>query len=121
MDTIEGKKAVSQVKEWVLKNRAELLNAGIITIVATHSGEGDSGSLDETVEFLDKNGNMVEAEPEDALFSLLEALHGEIAPLGYENNEGGGGEFRLDLETGTITHESYYLTVERSYNALEEY
>jgi hypothetical protein len=121
MEMTEAKQAVRQAKEWIRTNRATLLQAGIITIVATYSGEGDSGCLDDEVEFLDKLGSPVGTKVPDDLYDLLEALHEEAAPEGYENGEGGGGEFRFDVDAETITHESYYFIVERSYNAIEEY
>ncbi|MGH9615235.1 MAG: hypothetical protein ACRD28_00740 [Acidobacteriaceae bacterium] len=35
--------------------------------------------------------------------------------------DGGGGEFILSVETGTISHESYYIVIEKSYNDSETY
>ncbi len=121
MEIIEEKKAVNALKRWVQANRAELLSGGIATIVAFYSGEGDEGCLDDYLELQDKDGTSLESETPEGLHELLEALHDDVAPAGYQDNEGGGGEFRLDVETGAITHEAYYLVVERSYLAVEEY
>ncbi len=121
MESSEKQKAVRQVKDWIRQNRAELRTAGVHTIVAFYSGEGDEGCLDSYLEVVNSEGKAVNTKIVDGLYPLLETLHDEIAPEGYENNEGGGGEFRLNVEAATITHESYYLTVERSYSALEEY
>ncbi|MGH9772434.1 MAG: hypothetical protein ACRD4Q_12160 [Candidatus Acidiferrales bacterium] len=52
---------------------------------------------------------------------LLEALHEQLAPAGYQINDGGGGEILWHMATGVLTHESYSLCTECSYNAAEEY
>ena len=121
METIETAIDVRRAKEWVETNRAALLNSDVHTIVATYSGEGDSGCLDGYLDVVNSKGEPVNTNLVDDLYPLLEALHEEVAPFGYENNDGGGGEFRIDIETGLITHESYYLTIERSYDTREEY
>lgn len=38
--------AVNQLKSWITANRERLLEAGIASILARYSGEGDSGSLE---------------------------------------------------------------------------
>ncbi len=113
--------SVTGFKEWIAQNRQALLSASVATIIARYSGEGDEGWLEEEIDFLDSDGQRVKAYKPEALVDLFEALHGELAPEGYEDNDGGGGEFHVDVATGRLTHESYSLYVERSYNGLEEY
>jgi hypothetical protein len=112
--------AVSQLKAWIAAHREKLLESKIVTIIATYCGEGDEGWLD-YVDFLTDDGNLAKAFKPETLWALFEALHEELAPEGYGNNDGGGGEFSLNVATGKLTHESYFLCTERSYNDLEEY
>lgn len=117
---MEKTSAVTQWKAWVKEHRSDLTQAGIATIAASYSGEGDEGRLD-YVEFLNPEGNPAVPFQENIVRELLEALHEELAPAGYEINEGGGGEFTLNVATGALTHESYSLSTERYYNPAEKY
>ena len=121
MEVSEKGRAISQLKDWVTTHRTELLQSGIHTIVATYSGDGDSGCLDDTIEFVDGQGKAAQRYEAEDLYPLFEALYDALAPEGYENNEGGGEEFSVEIAAGSITHESYYLTIERSDNFVEEY
>jgi hypothetical protein len=116
--------AVNKLKAWVAARREELLGGGIATIIARYSGEGDQGWLDQDIDFLTGDVNAAKPFELDALETLrplFEALHDELAPPGYENDDGGGGEFTLNVATGVLTHESYFFCTERSYNAAEAY
>jgi len=89
-----------------------LLALGVAIVTATYSGCGDSGQIDE-VEFLTaENRNVTGDIPEDLqkdvealLYDALEFRHG-----GWENNEGGEGEFRwvLALNEFQHTHRDFY-------------
>ena len=113
--------AVNQIKSWITANRDQLLQAGIVHIVARYSGEGDEGSLEDEIEFLTADEHLADPYEPDTLTTLLEQLHNELSPEGYENNDGGGGEFQINVTTGILTHESYFVYTERSYNKVEEY
>lgn len=117
---MEKSSAVNQWKAWGTEHRSDLKQAGIATIAASYSGEGDEDRLD-YLEFLDSEDNPTEPFQEDAVQGLFEALHEELAPDGYEINDGGGGEFALNVATGVLTHESYSFCTERYYNPTEEY
>lgn len=116
----QQKDAVRDIKHWRLEHRDSLMAAGIATITGCYSGEGDDGAL-QYVEFLDPFGERAKPFEEETMTGLFEALHDELAPEGYENNDGGGGEFRLDIATGAINHESYFLYTERTDNPEEIY
>lgn len=113
--------AVIGFKRWIAQNRQELVSGGATTVIARYSGEGDEGCLEEEIDFLNNDGQPVKAYKSEALLELFEALHDELAPDRYEDNTGGGGEFQVDVASGRLTHESYSLYIERSYNSLEEY
>ncbi|WP_158790022.1 hypothetical protein [Granulicella sp. L60] len=53
--------------------------------------------------------------------TLLEELVEELATPGYQDNDGGGGEIQLVVDTGTITHGSYYHVVERNPDEYQEF
>lgn len=87
--------------------RQKLLTLGVTSVAADYDGAGDSGQM-----------NGVSWEPQtlqlppgtegdiEALFwDFLEAHH-----AGWENNDGGRGDFRWDITTGnfTLDHEDYY-------------
>lgn len=113
--------AVSQIKGWISMNREQLLKAGITGIIARYSGEGDSGALEDEIDFLTTDERPARPYEPDVLTELFEKLHDELSPDGYENNDGGGGQFQIDEKTGVLTHESYFVYTERSYNEVEEY
>lgn len=102
------------------EHRGDLQQARIASIAASYSGEGDEGRLD-YVQFFNSEGNLAEPFQEDTVRELLEALHEQLAPAGYEINDGGGGEILWHVATSVLTHESYSLCTERLYNPAEEY
>ncbi len=85
---------------------------GVAIVAASYSGCGDSGQLDE-LEFLSPKEEVIPDFPKDLqeevetfLYDALEARHG-----GWENNDGGEGEFRWTLATGACehTHREFYV------------
>lgn len=81
METEERVTAVNQMKSWLAANREQLLEAGVVQIVAGYSGEGDEGSLNE-IEFLDKEARLMNFEELESLLPLFEKLHEELSPDG---------------------------------------
>jgi hypothetical protein len=107
---------VSQLKQWIRDHRKGLSTHHVATIGAVYHGENDEGSL-ASIGMLNQSGGLVSRDTAalflDALWPLFEGLHAALAPQGYEINEGGGGEFRADVQTGALTHTSYDLVTER--------
>jgi hypothetical protein len=116
--------SVGQLKQWIRDHHKDLSTHHVATIVAEYHGEGDEGCLG-SLGVLDQSGGLVPRETAalffDALWPLFESIHDALAPQGYEINEGGGGEFRADVQTGTLTHTSYDLVTERVDRFEEKY
>lgn len=109
---------VQQLKDWLAKEREGLLAANVATIVAAYSGSSDEGMYEGAV-VLDERGLAVKYEVPAEIEALLERAVDTLAPAGYEINEGGGGEIRLFSSSGTISHRSYFVTIE--YNSEDAY
>jgi hypothetical protein len=100
---------------------AALSGLGVGSVTANYDGSGDSGQLDE-VHYWDKDGVEMKSETvgdlhehvSEFLYDLVEVRHG-----GYENNEGGGGEFRWDLTAEGLLHEHWDYYIERDCSAYE--
>jgi hypothetical protein len=90
-------------------------------VTAMYEGTGDSGQL-EDVSYLDVGNQILDeklvgewhARVEEFLYDLIEIRHG-----GYENNEGGGGEFRWDLTETGLVHEHWDYIIERDCTTYE--
>jgi hypothetical protein len=115
----ESGSKIDQLKRWMAENRTMLKSAGVEIIEATYSGSGDDGCFD-GAQSLGENSVLINYKVPAEIETLLEALAAELATPGYEDNDGGGGEIRLIVDTGTITHESYYYSVERSPDKYQE-
>lgn len=95
-----------------------LLAVGVAIVTATYSGCGDSGQIDE-VDFRSPKEDVItkkvpqdlKEEVETLLYDTLEFRHG-----GWENNDGGEGEFRWALASGDIehTHRDFYIESDTS-------
>jgi hypothetical protein len=91
-----------------------LMALGVAIVNASYSGCGDSGQIDE-VEYLTPKEdpvsltvpNDLQEEVETFLYDALESRHG-----GWENNEGGEGEFRWMLATNGLEHTHRDLYIE---------
>lgn len=87
--------------------RAELLQLGVVSVIAEYDGVGDSGQI-EQIRYLDgadpANAISVDEQTnervEALLYALLNLRHG-----GWENNDGAYGSFNWDLASETIAHE----------------
>ena len=96
--------------------------AGVSVVIVTFDGVGDSGQIEsveakaggEPVELPDVEIELARAqfhcdEPERLVQPLAEAIETlayaflEDTHAGWENNEGGFGEFTFDVDAGTIT------------------
>ena len=118
-DTI-GTSALDQLKQWLSSSRQELKDAGVVAIIGTYSGEGDDGRFEE-IRIIGEDEQDIDYQLPESVEGLIEQLEPELAPQGYENGDGGGGEFRLEVESGKITHESYFLSITRVYHMPEEH
>lgn len=107
-----GKKSVKETAKQIKEYCKELYKHGWKEIVVKYSGSGDSCDdfeakiWNEEDEFamtdVDSLPNELIKKVQDAIWDLL--------PPGFENNEGGTGEVKIDIETGKITveHDQYY-------------
>ena len=120
MENATETSAVDQLKQWLSSSRQELRDAGVVAIIGTYSGEGDDGRFEE-IRVMGEDERDIDCKLPESVDGLIEHLEPELAPQGYENGDGGGGEFRLDVESGKITHESYFLSITRVYHLPEEH
>lgn len=118
MTRSESISPVHRLKAWLVEDREKLLVANVSQIVATYSGSGDEGMY-EGIHIIDEQGHPVEYSFPEGVETLIETAIDTLAPYGYENNEGGGGEVRLSPSSGMISHQSYFVTTE--YNNEETY
>ena len=120
MEDTLGPSALDQLKQWLSSSRQELKDAGVVAIIGTYSGEGDDGRFEE-IRIIGEDEQDIDYQLPESVEGLIEQLEPELAPQGYENGDGGGGEFRLEVESGKITHESYFLSITRVYHMPEEH
>jgi hypothetical protein len=110
-----------RVHESLPQIAAALAAAGVASVTALYEGSADSGQIEE-FSYWDANNQLVDekvlGETHDQvaqiLYDLVEIRHG-----GYENNEGGGGEFRWDLTEAGLVHEHWDYIIERDYTTYE--
>lgn len=111
---------IDRLKQWLSESRQSLESAGVAVIEGTYRGDGDEGNF-ESATALDAQGLPVTYEMPHRIVELLELLADELAPSGYEDGDGGGGEIRLHVDTGSITHQAYFFSMERTYEEEEAY
>ncbi len=93
---------------------------GVATVESRYSGYGDSGCI-ETVEYFDaKNQLMTVPESRSAKARSLDDVLHDFLPAGFEVNDGGQGEIRIDVQAGTVTinHQENYV---QTNDSCEEY
>lgn len=112
--------AVRKLKQWLSDEKETLTAAGVATIVGTYSGEGDEGRFEEIVPLTHDGLPANYSIPED-ISALIVGLEEELAPSGYENDDGGGGSFTLNVEQASLIHECYDIVTERCYQPEVEY
>lgn len=120
MQDNETPDTIRKLKEWLSAEKETLTAAGVETIVGTYSGEGDEGRFEEIVP-LTRNGIPANYSIPENISALIVGLEEELAPFGYENNDGGGGSFTLNVEHGSLIHECYDVVTERCYHPEVEY
>jgi hypothetical protein len=69
------------VKQWLRKNRHRLVRAGVATITAAYSGQGDNGHFD-GFRVIDRNGVEIYYDLGMEFRDLVEALINDVAPPG---------------------------------------
>lgn len=97
-DTIEPS-ALDQLKQWLSSSRQELKDAGVVAIIGAYSGEGDDGRFEE-IRVIGEDEQDIDYKLPESVEGLIEQLEPELAPQGYENGDGGGGEFQLVVARG---------------------
>jgi hypothetical protein len=107
--------SATSLKLWLRKNRRRLVRAGVATITASYSGQGDHGRFD-GFRVIDRNGIEIYYDLGMEFRDLVETLLKDVALPDFEQNLGGGGEIRCSIDTNTITHDSYYIVEERRAN-----
>lgn len=116
----EDLSTIDQLKQWLSENKQSLESAGVAVIRGTYSGEGDEGNF-EGATALGGTGLHVQYDLPTEIADLIESLVDEIASPNYMDGDGGGGEFRLHVDTGSITHQSYFFYTACTYEAEETY
>lgn len=111
---------MKKLKHWLKDNQQSLQAAQVATIVGTYDGSGDEGTF-QGVETVDGKGLPAQYELPEEISALIEAVAEELEMPGYANNEGGGGEIRLTVDTGIISHESYYYATVRNEDEHQEF
>ncbi|MGA8620691.1 MAG: DUF6878 family protein [Candidatus Sulfotelmatobacter sp.] len=92
-------------KAAILAECDRLAGAGI-TFVAVHfDGSGDEGVCEEIKCYATEDYAYEESEVQDANLSHLQEHFEALVPYGYENDCGGLGDVRLNVETRKITIE----------------
>jgi hypothetical protein len=80
-----------------------LKKQGVATVECRYSGYGDSGCI-ETVEYFDaKNQLMTVPESRSKKAPRIDDVLNDFLPDGFEINDGGQGEIKIDVEAGTVT------------------
>ena len=85
----------------------QLKAAGVSRVVISYDGCGDSGQIEDVGYFnlqsqpVAPSGltDLTEEQLKDLFYDLLESRH-----AGWENNDGGFGEFEWNLEADTLNH-----------------
>jgi len=111
---------IEQLKQWLRDNRQALIDARISVFEATYEGDGDEGNF-QGIEALDNQGVPLEYSLPTDIEDLIESLADRLALPDYQDGTGGGGELRLQVEDGSITHEAYSFVIERSSHGLDTY
>ena len=106
-ETSSTEEIVAKLKSWVAENKAVLQEQGVDEIVGVYSGSGDEGCFD-CVEAAKSDGMPAEYDVSSRIEKLLEDLYDSAVDSGYQDNEGGGGQLILEIETGKVRHTSYY-------------
>jgi hypothetical protein len=107
--------SATSLKLWLRKNRRRLVRAGVVTITASYSGQGDEGRFD-GFRVIDRNGIEIYFDLGMEFRDLVEALINDVASPGFDQNLGGGGEIRISVDAYAVTHNSYDVVEERKSN-----
>ena len=102
------KAVVKKLKEYC----KELYKHGWKEIIVQYSGSGDSCDSFEAKILNEEDELAMEdvTKPPQEFMKKVQAEIWNLLPAGFENNEGGTGEIKIDIETGKITaeHDQYY-------------
>lgn len=108
-----GKKPVKSVAKTLKEYCKELYKHGWKEIVVQYSGSGDNCDDFEAKIWNEEDEfsmDDVKSPPKEFMQKVQDAIW-DLLPSGFENNEGGSGEVKIDIETGKITveHDQYYI------------
>ncbi len=107
--------AVQTLKRWIEDNLQALHAAQIEVIAGEYSGYGDEGNW-ESISFEPAEAcENLDEELRDEIGELMENAYEDLAPCGYDQGDGGGGEIKLIVSSGKLFHSAYYLETERAY------
>ena len=100
-------KRKAEIPERAEALRQKLLALGVAVVVSEYDGSGDSGQINGT-SFAPETVTVppsIEEETTDLFYDFLSAHHG-----GWENNDGGRGEFNWNIATNEfhLEHHDYY-------------
>lgn len=117
-----GKKPVNETAKKIKEYCKEMYKHGWRKIVVSYSGSGDSCD-DFSATVWNEEGkyslNEIDTPPREFTQELQDAIW-DLLPPGFENNEGGSGEIKINVKTGKITveHDQYYV---ESHHSSETY
>jgi hypothetical protein len=117
---VEHSENIRTLKRWLKDNQQALQTAQVATIVGNYDGSGDEGTF-QGVEAVNDKGLPTQYQVPEEVSELIETVAEELQMPGYANNEGGGGDIRLTVDTGIISHESYYYATVRNEDESQEF
>lgn len=107
-----GKPTLKSVANKLKEYCKELYKHGWKEIVVNYSGSGDScDDFDAKIWNEEDEFSLSDIKsPSSEFMKKVEDAIWDLLPSGFENNEGGSGEVKIDIETGKITveHDQYY-------------
>jgi hypothetical protein len=96
-----------------------LRKRGVVLVEARYSGYGDSGCV-ETVEYFDAQNKLVTVpESRSKKARQIEDVLNDFLPTGFEVNDGGQGEIKIDVEAGAVTIEHQENFVQHTDSTME--
>lgn len=109
---ISGKAPVNKTAKQIKEYCKEMYKHGWKKILVRYSGSGDSCDDFEATVWNEEGEcalDDITTPPKEFTQKLQDAIW-DLLPSGFENNEGGSGEVKINIKTGKITveHDQYY-------------
>lgn len=108
----------TQLRDEILPRLKEL---GVKVVEVEYSGYGDSGAIN-SIDYFDAKNKAVDVHATwPACGPMIENVVYEYLPAGFENDEGGQGNFTIDVESKTLElqHAENYTETHDSYEEYE--